>query len=75
MKSISPVISIRSRTILVYTALFAMIIQFLIITYNTITGFIRVESMAEFLFRVAYGTLVSTILGLLIIWPDLLVIN
>lgn len=75
MKSISPVISIRSRTILGYTALFAMIMQFLIITYNTITGFIRVESMAEFLFRVAYGTLVSTILGLLIIWPDLLVIN
>lgn len=74
MKSIRKNFSIRFRTVLGYTVLFAFILQFFIVTYNTITGFIRVETMSEFLFRVGYGSAVSTLLGLLIVYPDLLII-
>ncbi len=74
MKAIPANLSIRFRSVLGYTVLLALILQFLIVTYNTITGFIQVESLAEFLFRLGYGSAVSTLLGLLIIYPDLLII-
>ena len=75
MKAIPANFSIRFRSILGYKVLFALILQFFIVSYNTITGFIQVETMAEFLFRVGYGSAVSTLLGLLIIYPDLLIIG
>jgi two-component system LytT family sensor kinase len=67
--------SVRFSTILIFAGVFALIIQSIIVTYNTITGFIRVETMAEYTFRVIYGSIISTLLALMIIYPDLFVIN
>jgi hypothetical protein len=67
--------NISFSKILFFTGMLALIVQTVIVSYNAITGYIRVEGLAEFLFRVIYATGISTILGLMIVFPDLYVIS
>jgi len=54
---------------------FSALIQLVIISYNFSTGYIRIESPWEFFIRVGYGTLLTTPIGLLIIYPDIFIIR
>lgn len=53
----------------------AALIQLAVISYNAYTGFIHINNTWEFLVRFFYGTSLSTPMGLLIIYPDIIVIQ
>jgi hypothetical protein len=75
MQRFKTIASVRFRNILIFAGLFALVIQTIIVSYNALTGFIRIGSMAEYLFRVFYASAISALLGLLIIIPDLYLIG
>jgi hypothetical protein len=49
---------------------FSALLQLVVITYNYSTGFLPAEGPWEFLGRLAYGTLLTVPVGLLIVYPD-----
>ncbi len=48
----------------------ALFIQALVISYNLYTGYFRVAGAGEFLFRLLYGSVFTTIAGSAIVWLD-----
>jgi len=52
----------------------ALSIQLIIISYNHISGYYFIVDFTDFLLRLTYGTFFSMIAGLLLAYPDLLVI-
>lgn len=66
---------VRFRRLLQWCLALAFVLQTIIITYNHFSGFYVNHSFQEFLVRLAFSTLVSTLFGLLIVYFNLLVIN
>ena len=50
-------------------------IQLIIISYNHLTGYYHVTGFMDFFIRLVYSTILSLVAGLLIAYPDLLVID
>jgi hypothetical protein len=61
--------------LLAVTATVAMTIQLIIISYNMFTGYIQVAGPLNFVVRLLYGSLLSTLMGLLVTWPDYRIIG
>jgi hypothetical protein len=58
------------RHLLAVTATVAVTFQAIIITYNMFTGYIHVAGPLNFMVRLVYGSLLSTLMGLMVTWPD-----
>lgn len=66
---------VRFRWLLQWCLALAFVVQTIIITYNHFSGFYVNHSFQEFIVRLVFGTIVSTLFGLVIIYFNLLVIN
>ncbi len=67
--------SLRFSSLLLFSATMSLIVQVIIVSYNTLTGYYAVETVFEFVVRVIYSGAISTVLGLLLIVPDLALVN
>ncbi len=63
------------KQIILIVLILAAAIQILIITYNSVTGFIQVTDAVNFLIRLLIGTVFSSIFGLVILYLDFIFIN
>lgn len=63
------------RQLLMITLTVALFIQLIIIGYNAATGYIQVPGLFNFIVRLVYATLLSTAMGLMVIFPDMYVIH
>jgi len=55
--------------------IFAVILQTLIITYNNFSGYYHVPDFANFLKRLSYSTILTTIAGFMVAYPNLFIIH
>lgn len=53
----------------------ALSIQIILLSYNHITGYHELKDLQDFILRVLFGTLLSSITGFLIAYPDLSIIG
>lgn len=56
-------------------AVFAVILQVIIITYNHFSGYYNVPDFGNFIWRLIYGSFFTVIAGLLISYPNLVIIH
>ncbi|WP_462280353.1 sensor histidine kinase [Salinivirga cyanobacteriivorans] len=74
MQSVNPFKIINLSRLILALALFALILQLIIISYNQFTGYIDVKNGLEYIVRLVYGTALSLIAANLLMWPNLKVI-
>lgn len=66
---------LRFSNILRFSAVFSLVIQTIIVSYNVLTGYVVVDSVMEYTGRIVYGSIISTVLALFLILPDIYVIR
>lgn len=59
------------KSLLKFIIVFAIVIQLIVISYNHFTGYYVLENWQHFFFRLIRGTILSTISGFLLAYPDL----
>lgn len=66
---------ITFKQLLSFLLVVTFIVQLAVITYNYITGYIEISGIGNFLFRLGFGTLLSTMVGFLLAYPDIYIIR
>lgn len=74
MQQVNPFKIIKLSRLLLVLALFSLILQLIIISYNQFTGYINIKNGMEYLVRLVYGTALSFLAANLLMWPNLKVI-
>ncbi len=59
------------KSLLKFIIVFAVVIQLIVISYNHFTGYYVLENWQHFFLRLLRGTILSTISGFLLAYPDL----